>query len=41
MMKEEKNNYVNELVNKREFEILRENQEKIMGLCKSILEKMN
>jgi len=41
MVTSEQNNYVEELINKKEFEILRENQEKIMGFCKTILEKLN
>jgi len=41
MITEEKNNYVEELINKKEFEILLENQEKIIEFCKSIIEKLN
>ena len=32
---------IEELINKKEFEILLENQEKIIGFCKSIIEKLN
>ena len=41
MITEEKNNYVEELINKKEFEILLANQEKIIEFCKSIIEKLN
>jgi len=41
MITEEKNNYVEELINKKEFEILLENQEKIIEFCKLIIEKLN
>ncbi len=32
---------IEELINKKEFELLLENQEKIIGFCKSIIEKLN
>ena len=32
---------IEELINKKEFEILLENQEKIIEFCKSIIEKLN
>jgi len=41
MITEEKNNYVEELINKKEFEMMLENQEKIIEFCKSIIEKLN
>ena len=32
---------IEELINKKEFELLLENQEKIIGFCKSIIKKLN